>query len=345
MPANHRIKSVEAVKGIAIVLMVYGHVAQGAHHRGWWDSPAYYFQERFIYSFHMAAFFFASGLFVSGSIARYGGARFVLQRMRTVLWPYLFCVAGFVTDQWFGGKASAASGDFTHSILIPALSGEASWFLPTLFLCLLLSMLTDRLPAWVRFAGAVALNVFCPRTGVRILDSAAQYFVFTAAGEWLGKRIERVESLPRWAAFSGAVGLFLGVAAANLGAIHLPAIGILLGLAGTGGLFLLASALRNTAFVSGAVWCGAASLGIFELHPFFQGALRLVLARLLPSHPIVPTVLIPTAVAVVCSGLLWHFRKRLGIGFLFAFPWGEAREAPEDRERRNSIAATAASSE
>jgi fucose 4-O-acetylase-like acetyltransferase len=344
MSGAHRIRAVEAVKGIAIVLMVYGHVAQGAHHRGWWNSPAYYFEERFIYSFHMAAFFFASGLFVSSSIARYGGAQFIVQRMRTVLWPYLFCAAGFLTDLRFSGNAAAGARDFTHSILIPALTGEVSWFLPTLFLCLLLSMLTDRLPAWVRFAAAVALDLFCPRTGIRILDSAMQYFVFTAAGQWLGTRIERVESFPRWAAFAGGVGLFVGVAAANLGASHPAAVGILLGLAGTTGLFLLASALRDTAFDSIAVWCGAASLGIFVLHPFFQGAMRVLLARLAPSFPVLPEVLIQTAVAVACSGLLWHFREKLHIGFLFVFPWGKARERSQEHESTKKVAAAAVSS-
>lgn len=340
MPANRRINCVEAVKGIAIVLMVYGHVAQGVHHRGWWDSPAYYFQERFIYSFHMAAFFFASGLFVSGSIARYGGAQFVLQRMRTVLWPYLFCVAGFITDQWLGSAASAGSRDFIHSILIPALTGEASWFLPSLFLCLLLSMLTERLPAWARVAGAIALHLFWPIGAFRVLNGVAKYFVFTATGQWLGRRIERVESIPRWVGLCGAIAMFAAVAAANLSAFsQARAIGILLGLLGTASLFLLSVALRDTVFDSAARWCGAASLGIFVLHPFFQGATRLLLARSISSHAVLPNVLIPTVVAVIGPGLLWHFREQLHIGFLFAFPWGAPKSVPASGDREEAIVA------
>jgi fucose 4-O-acetylase-like acetyltransferase len=59
-----RIEIVDAVKGIAMVLVVYGHVAQGLMHRGWWTSPSANFQDKYIYSFHMAAFFFVSGLFL-----------------------------------------------------------------------------------------------------------------------------------------------------------------------------------------------------------------------------------------------------------------------------------------
>jgi len=310
--------------------MVYGHVAQGVYHRGWWAAPSYFFQERFIYSFHMAAFFFASGLFVSGSIARYGAGQFVLQRLRTVLWPYLFCAAGFLADQRLGGFGSAGPRDFTHSILIPVLSGDASWFLPTLFLCLLLSMLTDRLPGWIRVAAAIALHLLWPIGSFGILNGTAKYFVFLAAGQWLGRRIERVESTPRWAALGGAVVIFAAVAAANLSAFaEFRTMGIALGLAGTAGLFLLAVALRDTVFDAAARWCGVASLGIFVLHPFFQGATRLLLARLMPSHAVLPNVLVPTAVAVLASGLLWHHRDRLHIGFLFAFPWGAPKPDAE----------------
>jgi len=341
---DRRIQSVETVKGVAIVLMVYGHVAQGVFHRGWWDAPSYFFQERFIYSFHMAAFFFASGLFVSSSIARYGAGQFVLQRLRTVLWPYLFCAAGFLADQWMTGSAVAGPRDFTHSVLIPVLTGDASWFLPTLFLCLLLSMLTDRLPAWVRLAAALALHLFWPIGGFGILNGTAKYFVFMATGQWMGCRIERVESTPRWAALCGAVAIFAAVAAVNLSVLaELRTIGIVLGLAGTSGLFLLAVASRNTIFDAAARWCGAASLGIFILHPFFQGATRWLLARLIRSHAVLPNVLVPTLVAVVASGLLWHLRERLHIGFLFAFPWGAPKTESEERDREKAIYAASAS--
>jgi fucose 4-O-acetylase-like acetyltransferase len=340
MPASSRIRSVEAVKGIAISLMVYGHVAQGVYHRGWWNSPAYLIQERFIYSFHMAAFFFASGLFVSGSLARQGPGQFVLQRLRTVLWPYLFCVAGYAASLVLGRRGSAGPHNFVHSVLVPALTGEASWFLPTLFLCLMLATLTDLLPAWARFLIAAALNLLWPPTGIRVVDSAARYFVFVAAGEWVGRRIERVEAIPRWAAFAGATVSFLAVAAGNLSPIHdVRIVLILLGLAGTLGLFLLAVALRNTVVDAAAVWCGTASLGIFVLHPFFQGATRAALSLLAPSHAVFPNVLIPTIVAIVLPGLLWHLRDRLHIGFLFAFPWGEPKRVPAAGDRQGAVVA------
>lgn len=334
---------VEAVKGLAIVLVVYGHVAQGVAHRGWWNSPAYLFEERFIYSFHMAAFFFASGLFAAGSMERHGRGQFLVQRLRTVLWPYLFCALGDLVNVAFAQGGALAAKGWVHGLLIPVLTGEASWFLPTLFLCLVLAVLTHRLPNWLRFALAAALCVLWPGTGFRIVDSVARYFVFLAAGEWVNRRVERVESARRSFAMIGTVALFAIVA---LGCMNWP-IGarvdarilvIPLGLIGTAALFLLAAGLRGTWFDSAAVWCGAASLGIFVLHPFFQGATRLALARITASHAVLPNVAIPTIIAVLGPGVLWHYRKPLHIEFMFAFPWGEPKRNAAAKHHEAALA-------
>lgn len=336
-PDNRRIRVVEAVKGLAIVLVVYGHVAQGVAHRGWWNSPAYIFQERFIYSFHMAAFFFVSGLFVSGSIERYGRGQFVIQRLRTVLWPYLFCALGDVVNVLFAQSDALHTKGWLHGLAIPVLTGEASWFLPTLFLCLMLAVIAQRLPSWLRFVIAAALCVLWPGTGFRIVDSVARYFVFLAAGEWVNRRIEGVEPLRRSIALGGSIALFAIVALGCMNwGIDARVLVIPLGLVGTAALFLLAAGVRGTWFDSAAVWCGAASLGVFVLHPFFQGATRIVLARITGSHAVLPNVAIPTIVAVIGPGVLWHYRRPLRIEFLFAFPWGEPRR--KATEKRNEAA-------
>lgn len=325
-PDNRRIRVVEAVKGFAIVLVVYGHVAQGVAHRGWWNSQTYLFEERFIYSFHMASFFFVSGLFVSGSIERYGRGQFVIQRLRTVLWPYLFCALGDVVNVAFAQSSALHAKGWLHGLVIPVLTGEASWFLPTLFLCLMLAVITQRVPNWLRCVLAVALCVLWPGTRLRILDSVARYFAFLAAGEWVNRRIEGFESTRRLPALVGSIALFALVALGCMNwSIDARVLVIPLGLAGTGALFLLATGLRGTWFDSAAVWCGAASLGVFVLHPFFQGATRVVLARMATSHAALPNVAIPTIVAIIGPGLLWHYRKPLRIEFLFAFPWGEPK--------------------
>src|SRR5271154_4907855 len=80
---------VDVVKGIAIILVVYGHTAQGMTHRGWWVGRGASFSHTFIYSFHMPAFFFVAGLFVSGSIAKRGNKLFTIDKLKTILYPYV----------------------------------------------------------------------------------------------------------------------------------------------------------------------------------------------------------------------------------------------------------------
>src|ERR1700733_5659612 len=83
---------VDIVKGIAIMLVVYGHTAQGMIHRGWWSTPGAFFGEAFMFCFPMPALFFIAELFVIGSIERRGARRFTAEKLKTVLYPYLLFV-------------------------------------------------------------------------------------------------------------------------------------------------------------------------------------------------------------------------------------------------------------
>ena len=81
---------VDIVKGIAITLVAYGHTAQGMIHREWWVGEGAAFSDTFIYSFHMPAFFFVAGLFVMSSLAKRGGQHFAVDKLKTILYPYMF---------------------------------------------------------------------------------------------------------------------------------------------------------------------------------------------------------------------------------------------------------------
>src|ERR1700679_1437490 len=86
---NMRSNAVDIMKGIAISLMTFSHTSQGMFNRGWWGGPRYFFSYDFIYSFHMPVFFFAAGLFVMGSLERRGVRKFTLEKVKTLLYPYL----------------------------------------------------------------------------------------------------------------------------------------------------------------------------------------------------------------------------------------------------------------
>src|SRR5689334_5733384 len=75
--SRDRIAWIDFVKGIAIILVVYGHVIQGAAYGGLVDGWKFFpLSEAFIYSFHMPAFFFVSGM-LSGRSLEKGTRTFV----------------------------------------------------------------------------------------------------------------------------------------------------------------------------------------------------------------------------------------------------------------------------
>ena len=63
------VKWVNIAKGIAIFLVVYGHVIEGLAEGGY-EFASYEMQHGIIYAFHMPLFFFLSGLFLNKIVNR-----------------------------------------------------------------------------------------------------------------------------------------------------------------------------------------------------------------------------------------------------------------------------------
>jgi fucose 4-O-acetylase-like acetyltransferase len=315
---------VDIVKGIAIALVVYGHTAQGMIHRKWWVGPGAIFSDDFIYSFHMPAFFFVSGLFVMGSLAKRGSRQFAIDKVRTILYPYLlFAIINVAIEPLIGRFKSGTTPFHWNTFLLSVADGEASWFLFVLFLCLMLALMTARVPAWLRFLTAVLAGLLPPH-GPFFVNQLLREFSFLAAGMWVGTHIYRVERMRAapvvlgfvvLAAFQTAMTYVLGPAALWQWTY------ILLGLTGTAGLFLLAKLLDKHRVGDGIAWIGRASLAVFLLSAFAQGAMREVLLRVFHTREFWLQLLLPTLFAIVLPAIAWHQQDRWRIGWLFRWPF------------------------
>lgn len=317
-----RSNAVDIVKGIAIILVVYGHTSQGMSHRGWWVTPRAYFSQRFIYSFHMPAFFFIAGLFVMGSIAKRGGSRFAMDKMKTILYPYvLFAVIGAGIAPLVERFRSGAHPFAWKNFLLTIVDGEASWFLFVLFVCLMIALLTVRVPHWLRFAVAVAVGM-TPAFGPPLTNQVLREFCFVALGMWVGTRIYRLDRVRVGTAAAG----FVALAAFQFAMISLFGAAtrwsyIWLGLTGTAGLFLLARALDKSAIGNALGWLGRASLAIFLLSEFGQGAGREILLRVFHTKELWLQLLVPTLLATVLPAILWYRQDRWHLRWLFQWPF------------------------
>jgi fucose 4-O-acetylase-like acetyltransferase len=315
---------VDIVKGIAIALVVYGHTAQGMIHRNWWVGPGAIFSDEFIYSFHMPAFFFVSGLFAMSSLRKRGSRQFAVDKLKTILYPYvLFAVISASIEPLIGRFKSSTKPIHWSAFLLSVADGEASWFLFTLFLCLMLALATTRVPAWLRFVAAVLVGLL-PPLGPSFLHQVLHEFCFVAAGMWVGTHIYRLERMRAAPAALGFV-LLAAFQTAMIYALGPAALWqwtyIVLGLTGTAGAFLLAKLLDKHPIGNGIAWVGRASLGVFLLSAFAQGATREVLLRVFHTREFWLQLFLPTLFAIVLPAIVWHQQDRWRIAWLFRWPF------------------------
>jgi fucose 4-O-acetylase-like acetyltransferase len=313
---------VDIVKGIAIILVAYGHTAQGMIHRGWWVTPGAFFSDTFIYSFHMPVFFFVAGLFVAGSIAKRGGRRFTVEKLKTILYPYVLIVVLNAALNPLVGRFKSGHEPFQWKIfLLRLLDGDASWFLFVLFVCLMVALLTVQVPHWLRFVVA-ALVGMTPSFGPPLTNQVLREFCFLAAGMRVGTRIYRLERVRA----STAALAFLSLAVLQVAMIYFFGAPtrwtyIELGMTGTAGLFLLSKALDKHSVGTGLAWVGRASLAIFLLSSFAQGATREILLRVFHTNELWLQLLLPTLFATLLPAIVWYQQDRWRVGWLFHWPF------------------------
>jgi fucose 4-O-acetylase-like acetyltransferase len=314
---------IDVVRGIAITLVALGHTDQGVGHRGWWgSSPVGDRIDATIYAFHMPAFFFISGIFLCASVEKRGQLRFTVDKLRTMIWPYLFfsVLNEFVIQLFprFTVQQTLAPSHFLFDIA----TGSLSWFLPTIFFVVILGMLARKLPMPVLFLLAVAVSTWYPQTPIVFVTRGLKFLPFLVLGMWVGRSYEKIERIPLWVASSGFLGLALLVIASTW-PFHpdtnwrfLP-----LGILGTMMLLLLARVLGRSAPARFFAWTGEASVGIFLLAAYFQGTGRELLFRLLHITNPWLQMLFPTLLAVAIPAWIYQHRDRFHIAWTFVFPY------------------------
>ncbi|HEY6413867.1 MAG TPA: acyltransferase [Edaphobacter sp.] len=318
---NTRSNTVDIMKGIAISLMTFGHTSQGMLNRGWWGGPGYLFSYDFIYSFHMPVFFFTAGLFVIGSLTRRGVRKFTLEKVKTLLYPYLLWAVLYAVLEPFITRYKNSHHPFElKAFMVSLLVGEQGWFLYTLFGCLMLAILMRRWPAWLRVMLGVGVGILTPQA-MPVIGNVAREFCFMAVGMWVGTQIY---SFSQWSKIKSAlafvaVTLFQIAMIVRFGEANRWSY-VLLGLTGTAGVFLLAQLIEQTKVGDLFAWLGQASLGIFLIAAFVQGAAREFLFRVLHIQEFWLQLLVPTVASTVIPAFIWYQQDRLRLGWLFSWP-------------------------
>ncbi|MBN1289259.1 MAG: acyltransferase [Actinobacteria bacterium] len=173
---------VDALRGLAILLVVLGHAISNAVNMNTVSGyNPFYYVNSFIYTFHMPLFFMVSGYVIFGRRIRVG------ERSIKLLVPFL----AWIPVYWFVNRYFR---HFPWPVLFwPTLKrtivepGDGLWFLEVLFLCTLLLIPVVQLEKWRSWAAELSLVLIF--VGVNLipyqkfgLHSVKYFFFFVAAG-------------------------------------------------------------------------------------------------------------------------------------------------------------------
>lgn len=126
-----RIELYDVAKGILIILVVLGHIIT-------LEYPLSSFLKRFIYSFHVPAFFIISGMLINPSIVnKYSFIQYVKRQFKKIMIPYfLFEILAVISQMAIlSTKYVNFKGALINTLLIYCNAG-ATWYLATLFIVL-----------------------------------------------------------------------------------------------------------------------------------------------------------------------------------------------------------------
>lgn len=322
-PVASRSLLVDVVRGLAIALVAVGHIDQGTIRMGWWGTSIVGWQiAYFIYTFHMPAFFFVSGIFLSSSVARRGPVKFINNKVAQMLYPYLLwsvlTYALVFPLQRFVHTPNPPVPVFLKAMF----EGETLWFLPAIFLCVLLGMLLRNVNKPLLFAAAVAVSLLPVKWYPNFILRTIEHFPFLVAGMWVARGYERLEKISVPVAAFGAAVLAGLVFVVSHGALFTSRwTPVPVGLAGTLMLFLVARCCSRDSFARTMAWVGEASFGVYLMSAYGQGLGREILLRALHTTEPYLQLIFPSLLAIFIPAWIYQHRMRLRLGWLFLWPF------------------------
>ncbi len=346
--AANRLDWVDAAKGLSIILVVMMHSAYGVgedlngtgilHYIIGWATP-----------FRMPEFFLISGLFLGQVIARpwaaYADRRIVHYLYFYALWAVLQIVF----------KVGLGTGDFVsvgNQILWAIVEPYGVlWFIYMLAVYSLVAKLlfSLKVPHWLAFAAAAALQIFPVSTGIALVDHFAAYFVYFYAGYAFAPLVFRIvaaaQGNPLWttlallayAAIEGylvfAGGSQLHPRGITMGYAALPVLHLALGFIGSLAVCLTAALLIRLPWMGWLRWLGEHSIVVYLSFSIPMAASRTLLLKTGLITDVSTVSVIVMSIALVLPLVLYWLIEKTGWGkFLFERPaWAHVPGTPGSR--------------
>lgn len=210
-PTRTRMVWMDALRGLAILLIVLLHGTVIAQMAGMPISRAFMIFNGFMEPFRIPLLMTLSGMLLGGSL-RKGAGRYVIGKVRAIVWPYIVWNLVVVLYFPFHGVDTLLRAIWAPNTYL--------WYLHTLFLCYLVALAMRRVPTAASFvlallAGMVVVLLplsepFASMSLERTFEMLACFF----AGHWIMQNIDAVLGvLRRWwvTALLLLVGVVLGI--------------------------------------------------------------------------------------------------------------------------------------
>jgi fucose 4-O-acetylase-like acetyltransferase len=318
-----RIVWIDATKGLAIALVVFGHVLGGILTRNWLSSSGpWRGVYEFIYLFHMPAFFMISGLLLYDGARSEPVAAFI-SRIGSVAWPYFLwdVVVRWSLQPFIGPFMSSEPPSTTAlGLLMLGLAGELSWFFWTLFLVQAIYILLAGIPAPILLSISIMLSSLLSEANLGTLRNLIDFMPFLLLGATARPYLDRLRIDGTMLQLAAALLVFFFLAVAVWqGWTILQPVKLACSVAGIFATIALVQCFPRSLQSGLLASLGVASLAIYILHPYFQGATRILLSAYFGPHPYVQLVF-QTLMATAGAFIAWSFAERAGVTWLFRLP-------------------------
>ncbi|PYE99035.1 putative membrane protein YcfT [Rhodopseudomonas faecalis] len=322
--APGRIDWVDYAKGICIIMVVMMHSVLGVENAAGQTGFMHYVVE-FARPFRMPDFFLISGLFLAVVIDR--DWRTYLDR-KVVHFAYFYVL--WLTIQFaFKSPSYAADAGWAHVAYMYTLSFidpfGTLWFIYLLPIFFVVTKLTRKVPAYVIWPIAAALEMAHIFTEWTVIDEFASRFVYFYSGYLFASTIfafsARAAEHPKLALAGLALWAVINAALVATGLATWPVISLVLGFAGAGAIIVTATLLAKIRWLDGIRFCGEHSIVIYLAFFLPMVVTRIVLLRYAAPYLDIGTIALLVNIAGVIGALvIWRIAIKTGATFLFERP-------------------------
>lgn len=349
-----RLNWIDYARGIAIILVAYRHVYEGAKQSGI-DVDHYKMLEYaniFFYSFRMPLFFIVSGIFISMSVRKNGIAKYIGTRARTILYPYflwgsLQLLLQMVFARYSNGQPDPSS--FLHMFYLPRELAQF-WYLYALFSVSMLYLLTKfvlRIPVIINlvlgagmfYISALLYQEALPKSLLvdalhhSFLFDLFHYYIFFVIGDAAGKfllsqQFKNIASEGKYLlilllAFIGVQSYFLWANLTHEAAkfmyveFYQPFIFILISLIGCTFMVFLTCWMDKKRLMPWLTVLGKYSLYIYVAHVIVFAAVRTVMTKVFGITDALLIIFTGMFFGIVVPVILYRLADRFNMRWLF----------------------------